>query len=238
MEPQAAAPAQTPAPAQSLVPDSWPGAFGIFKTAKQATMINVWAIIGIGLISLVLSAVFSRTPLVVRLVGEVISIFLAIGTTLLYLASAKGEKLSVGDALSQSGSFFFNYLLLSILSGFIIGLSFLLFIIPFFFVFPRLTLATYYLIDKKLGPVDALKASWNGTKGHVGKVWGIIAVTFLFAILCIVLVGIYFIIMYSSVTALLYFFIQRHTSPPKAAVAPVTPSADSNQNPPATPPLA
>ena len=79
----------------------------------------------------------------------------------------------------------------------------------------------YFLIDQNLGAVDAVKASWNNTKGHAGKVWGITLLSIGMAILIIVLIGVYFLLMYSAAMALLYTYVISHrTEPAPVAVEP------------------
>jgi uncharacterized membrane protein len=111
--------------------------------------------------------------------------------------------------------------------------SAVLFIIPVFFVLPRLALAYYFLIDKHMGVIEAYKASWHATKGNAGKVWGIIGATILMALLMITIIGIpfsiYFLIMYSAVFAVLYEFLGKTqpTAPaaPAPAAVPAAPAA-------------
>ena len=89
--------------------------------------------------------------------------------------------------------------------------SILLFLIPAFFVIPRLLFAPYLVIDKNMGGVDAVQASWNMSKGHIGKVYGIIGLTLAITLLSITIIGIpfaiYFTVMYSAAFAVLYNFV-------------------------------
>jgi uncharacterized membrane protein len=124
-----------------------------------------------------------------------------------YLASARGEQISFMDSISGGAKHYVNGFIATIVSAVLIGLSFLALVIPFFFVLPRLTLVFYFLVDQNLGPMEAIKASWEQTKGHSGKVWGLIGVTVLFGILIFVLVGIYLTFVYQTVFALLYLHI-------------------------------
>jgi membrane-anchored glycerophosphoryl diester phosphodiesterase (GDPDase) len=106
----------------------------------------------------------------------------------------------------------------------VLSLSLLLFVIPFFFVLPRLVLSPYYLVNQNLGPIAALKASWEKTKGHSGKVWGIIGVNILFVLLCVTIIGIpvalYLLFMYASASPVLYYWINRQSTQPAVAAAP------------------
>jgi uncharacterized membrane protein len=60
-----------------------------------------------------------------------------------------------------------NYFLTSILEGLIVVGGLFLLIIPGIFFALRLQYANYLIIDKNLGPIEAIKASWKMTKGNV-----------------------------------------------------------------------
>lgn len=216
--------------AVSGAPSTWPGAFGAYKYSKAAVMTNIWVLIGLWLTVAVISSVAQQIS---SSVGGIISALVeVVGTTagiLVLLAGVRGQKLAYGDSISKALPYFFKMIGLWIVIFVVLLVSFLLLVIPFFFVLPRVSLAHYFLIDKNMGVMDAFKASWDTTKGSAGKVWGIIGATFLMALLMITIIGIpfsiYFLIMYSGAYVVLYEFLGK-TKPaaaaPKAAAAPVT----------------
>jgi len=217
--------------AVSGAPSTWPGAFGSYKYSKAAVMVNVWTLIGIWLAVAVIGSILQRiSPSVGGLLASLVDV---VGTTagiLVLLAGVRGQKLAFSDAISQAFPFFLKMNGLGIVVVVTLIVSLLLLVIPFFFVLPRVSLAHYFLIDKDMGVMDAFKASWDATKGSAGKVWGIIGVTILMALLMITIIGIpfsiYFLIMYSGAYAVLYAFLNK-TQPAaapaaKAPAAPVT----------------
>ncbi len=109
-----------------------------------------------------------------------------------------------------------------LLSTLIAALSFALLIIPFFIVAPRIFLAALYLIDKNMGPVESIKASWNDTRGHLGKIYGIFGVLILMALPIFTLIGIpvslYLFFMYQASSAILYLYIQKLPQSPVPTV--------------------
>lgn len=218
-----------PAEAILPVPESWPGAFGVFKFSKKAVMINVWLIIGWGLLGLIVNGAMQ---LVLKRAGELLgllagSLFNVI-LAYLYISSVRGKKVKSGEAFSLGLKLWLKAIVLNILVDLSLLISFLLLIVPFFFVAPRLSLATYFLVDKNMGVLDAYKASWNYTKDNSLKVWGVIAVSFLFAVLCLVLVGIYLLIMYSAAFALVYEFILRQQPVAQSSALPDTSTATTS----------
>lgn len=222
----------TPTP---TVPSSWPGAFGLFKHSKTAVMHNVWVIVGLNVAAVVVSGILSslgakdgHTRSWGELVANLVSLVFSVALTLVILAGVRGQKMDFMTALKKSLPFYVRALVLSILTVIICVVSFLLLVVPFFFVVPRISLAMYYLLDKNIGPVEALKASWHDTKGSAGKVWGIIGVNIVFAILALVIVGIYLLIMYMAASAILYMFLQANkaqTEQPAEVATPVEPIA-------------
>lgn len=209
-------PAANPAAATDTVPSVWPGAFGVFKNSRLAMSYVLWPYVGLILISIASSLLLNQFTVeenaglyyVSQLIGVIIGIITSVAMTLLVLAGVRKQKMGFNESLQQSTPFFINYFLLSIVQAIIITGSLLLFVIPFFFVLPRVMLSEYYLIDKNMGPIEALKASWNETKGYSGKVWGVIGATFLMAIAIIIIIGIPLIVLYSAAPAILYFFIR------------------------------
>jgi len=243
-----AAPPAAAAPALSGTPDTWPGAFGVYKYSKQAVKLNIGTLILIWVINFAVSIILEA---VLKNVGQaivlVLSSLLTAAYTLTYLAGIRGERRSVGEALSAAMPLWLKMIALNLLVGISVALSLLLLIIPFFFVLPRLSLATYFLVDKNMGVLEAYKASWAATKGNVGKVWGIIGATIAMVLLMITIIGIpfaiYFLIMYSAAMAVLYVFLgkaQPAGAPAAPSPAPVPPSAPTPPAgvPPASPPPA
>ncbi len=213
--------------AVSGAPSSWPGAFGAYKYSKSAVRLNIGTLI---IIWLAVAIVNGLSEKVFGQAGSLVSLLVSGLATaayvLTFIAGVRGQKLSIGDALSKALPLWLKMIGLLIVIGVSLFVSFLLLVIPFFIVLPRLSLAHYFLVDKNLGVMEAYKASWAATKGYSGKVWGIIGATILMALLMITIIGIpfsiYFLIMYSGAYAVLYEFLNK--SKP-AAAAPATAEA-------------
>ncbi len=78
---------------------------------------------------------------------------------------------------------FWSYLGTSVLFGSIVSVGFILFIIPGFIALTALMFAPYFVIDKGLGPIEALKASARITKGNRLRILALIAATSLISLL-------------------------------------------------------
>ena len=209
-----------PSNPENAVPITWPGAFGLYKYSKQAVKLNWVTVLSLILLVLLLSVVGSVITsgvqslafhIVITLAIELISVVITMASYFVYLAGMRGQKMSVNEALSKCSPLLtVKYIALMIVSAFIITGSLLLFIVPFFFILPRLFLAPYFLLDKNMGPVEALSASWHATEGHALKIWSVILATIAMALLFFTIVGVpfaaYFLFMYGASMAIVYGF--------------------------------
>jgi len=249
------------------VPASWEGAFGAYKYSKAAISSNVGPYIVILIIYILINGVGSILSKSVtgfggssvdNLLSLLVGLLFALFTTVYYLASVRGQKLSFSEIFSKISEpvMWLKLFGLTIIIGLSLAVSLILFVIPFFFLLPRLSLANYFLIDKKMGVMDSYKASFAATKGNAGKVWGLIGVCILMSLLFITIIGIpfaiYFLFMYSAAFALLYEVINKtpafETVPTsQSAPQPAAPTSDAPPapevpqtaapQPPQTPPL-
>ena len=229
MEPQA-----TASPAPTNATSTWPGAFGVFKQSKAVVLFNAMPIIVLLIVSTLLNVLTPDNALA-SLVAFVITCIVSVALTWTILEAQKGTKIGLGAAIEKGFSLLaVKYFALSIVMGFMLVGSLLLFIIPFFFVLPRILFAPYVLVETDGEIIDSIKKSWALTKGNAGKAWGVIGVTLLFALLIVVLVGIYLSIMYVAATVLLYAFMKTQQGMAGPTVA--APQNPVLPTPPAVPP--
>lgn len=210
------------------VPSTWPGAFGLLKHSKEVVRVNLGTTLVLAILAAVLSGAPNRDQHHVHpgllVVSSLISAYVSLLLYYTLLKGTRGEKVALGQTLDISGQYF-KYLLNSIVSGFLVVLSFALLIVPGIFVMPRLALSGLFVIDQKLGPIEAIKASWEATRGHIGMIWGIIGAEIAFALLMITIIGIpfalYFLFMYLGATPIAYRYLTRN----EQASAPTSPAA-------------
>ncbi len=221
MDPNSPAPVQQP---NSFIPSSWPGAFGLYKHSKDVVTFNLSPVLTLMIISMIISfvaSIVSDRETSLSIVASIVQLFASIALIFALLSSVRGVKMPLDEAIKKSFSLItVKYIVLFVLLAFILVVSFLLFIVPFFFVLPRIALAPYILIAENAGIVESLNKSWELTKGNAGKSWGIIGVSFLFGLLCVVLIGFYFLIMYAAAFPLLYLFLKGQGSVPVADSVP------------------
>lgn len=206
----------------SPVPHEWPGPFGLFKYSKEAVGFNVWTIIAILALSIAVSWLigvifgYDTQTNALSIGGQIVSLLVAPFFTICLVtalfAGIKRQKADFGDVLKAVElKLWLNVLIQTIVISVILTVSVLLLVVPFFFVFPRLILAPFILVDTKGSPIDAIKQSWELTKGNVGKVYGIVGAEIVFALIMITIIGIpiaiYLLVAYMAAAPLLYRFL-------------------------------
>ncbi len=95
----------------------------------------------------------------------VLSIVTALGLVRVGLRFTDNEKPSVADLFSANFGQVLSFFVAFILSAIVTGIGFVLLVIPGIILGIRLSLVTYVIVDKKLGPVAALRESWELTRG-------------------------------------------------------------------------
>lgn len=137
------------------------------------------------LVSLFFQAVtgpFLRNPpmfMIITLISWTVSGILTMGMIKICLKFVDGQKVSFGDLAELYSSYplALNYLGAFLLFSlvFIMGLAML--IVPAIILGLRLQFFGYFIADKKMGPAEALNASWNTTRGNS---WDLLLLWFVF----------------------------------------------------------
>ena len=103
------------------------------------------------------------------------------GCKWLWLKAVRGEPFQVTDmffAYQQFG----NILLANILVTLIIGAGIIMLIVPGIIFACKLAFVPYLVMDRKMDAVEAIKKSWNMTKGYAGTIFWMGIVSFFVAI--------------------------------------------------------
>lgn len=197
---------------------SWPGAFGVYAPSRDAVRRNLSTIVLLFVLSLaagiLVGIVFGRVWWLNQLVSAFVGAVLSGAQVFALIGSVRGRTVELPDAVNEGLSVFFKLFVLQLLVLLSVIGGLILLIVPGLIIIPRLSLASYFLIDKKMGILEAYQASWDATKGHSGKVWGIIGVLILMVLPSITIIGIvltaYWVVLYSAATALLYQYLLDH----------------------------
>jgi len=106
-----------------------------------------------------------------------------------FLRSARGESLQVKDIFHVFKNYT-NAVLANLLVAFIVGVGFILLIIPGIVFACKLPFVPYLIVDKKMDAITAVKTSWKMSHGHALTVFWMWILAFIIAILGLVLIGV------------------------------------------------
>lgn len=210
----------------STIPAEWPGAFGIYKTSRDAIRFNLGTVLLLTLLvsvasialSILLEKFFGQrfADTFGQLISYALSIYFTVALTYAYLSSARHKKIDLKATFAVVPPLFWRMFLLNLLVMLAVIGGLILLIVPGIIIALRLSLSSYYLVDQNLSVMEAYKASWHATKGHLGKLWGIIGVGVLMILPVFTIIGIvatiYLMFMYSAASALLYLHLVKKSA--------------------------
>jgi len=99
-----------------------------------------------------------------------------------FLKAVRREKIEIKDMFSVFERNYWNAVLAGLIKFMIIGLGFLMLIVPGIIFACRLAFVNYLIIDRKMEAIEALKASWAMTRGHGWTIFGMALLAFLIII--------------------------------------------------------
>lgn len=186
-----------------------PSAFSLFGPSWEKVQFNLEAFVKLGIIPLALSVILSIQRLshhtdtlnysttsmsagysIITFLAAVVTLIVAPALLYTQLKSAQSVKVTAGEALHDSRRFFWRFYGLVILVGLIVLVGLILLIVPGIFMIKRYLLSPFFLVDKDLGVLDAMKQSAETSKQYSDAVWGLFGVEVLIAVVgAIPLVG-------------------------------------------------
>lgn len=146
------------------------------KRAWSSYMGHVGTLASITLIFLVLTILLGSVGDdegggLLSLVNTLLSFFASYVFTRLSISAVRGTSVSWGSAFSFHAHEFFWYILASIITFGLYIAGFILLIIPGIFLAVRLAFTNFALIDEDLTPIDAIKRSWELSRGSFWKLF-------------------------------------------------------------------
>ena len=173
--PQVTTPAGSAGPPEAPAGD-WPiepTVGGAYAHAWRILKADFWSLLLIGLVAWLLGAIGSAAggplPLLYQwLVGMPISV----GAAYAWLRAVRGERPEVGDLFVPFQRAWLSCVGAGILLTVIIGVGFLLLIVPGVFLAVRLSFVPFLIADEGRGPMDALTESFRRTAGYGWMLFG------------------------------------------------------------------
>jgi membrane-anchored glycerophosphoryl diester phosphodiesterase (GDPDase) len=117
---------------------------------------------------------------------------LSYGMALVFLKVIRGEKFDIADLFECFKSNYLDVVLANLLVGAIIIAGIFVFIIPGIIFACKLAFVPYLIMDKKLEVIEAVKTSWNMTRGHALTIFlmGLLSIPIVILGLLMLLVGV------------------------------------------------
>jgi hypothetical protein len=110
-------------------------------------------------------------------VSMALSAFFAVGIMRLSVEAARGGTPELGT-LFMGGDRFLPMLGTYVLTNLAMGAGCCMLVVPGIVIGLGLFVTSFYVADGKLGPIEAMRASWAATRGHKGDLL-ILAITFI-----------------------------------------------------------
>jgi uncharacterized membrane protein len=129
------------------------------------------------------------------------------GGDLMYLRAIRNQKFEIGEMFDGFKKNYINIILANLLTFSIIGLGFVFLIVPGIILACRLAFVSYLVMDKDMEPVAAVEKSWEMTRGHGWRLFGMGLLAIPVAIggfLCFIVGIIFSIIWISAAFASMY----------------------------------
>lgn len=92
------------------------------------------------------------------------------GAAWVFLKAMRNGEFDVKDTFSTFDNYL-NVVLANLLVSAIIGIGFILLVVPGVILACRLAFVRYLVMDKKMEPVEAVEESWRMTRGHANSIF-------------------------------------------------------------------
>lgn len=119
----------------------------------------------------------------VSAMGGILSLIFLAPSIYAETRAAGGHDITLSESFNKGFRFFWRALGLVILVGLVIGLGLIAFIVPGVIFLRRYILSPYYLVDRDLGILEAMRLSAQETKPFSGSIYGILGVLLLIGLL-------------------------------------------------------
>lgn len=113
------------------------------------------------------------------LIGYLALMLVTPGLIYTQISGVRKKVVEPGVAFNTGLKYFWRIIGAEILLFFIFVFSFIALIVPFFFMYRRYMLVPYYIVDRDMKIMDALRQSAEDSRTYQGPMWGLVGVSFL-----------------------------------------------------------
>lgn len=179
---------------QSLISASLHQGWDIFKK-------HIWFLIGIAVVMFIVQLLpgfliglagiseESGAAGLINLAGFVLNMIVAMGWIYIMIRLIRGQETKLNDLFAKA-SVFFKYLFGTILYGLIVIVGLILLIVPGIIWGIKFMFTPYLIVDKEVGPMEALKMSSRMTNGLKWELFGLMIVIGIINLLGLLALGI------------------------------------------------
>jgi uncharacterized membrane protein len=160
---------------------------GVAGSAASMASRHADPMVGIG----VFGPLYYTALSVGQLINVIVSSFFIAGIYRFSLKVARGEAYAFNDLLSGM-PVFLPVLVANVITGIAVAIGFVFLVVPGVIIALGLSMTLPLIVDKRLGPIDALSESWKLTTGNKGTlfIFGLLAIALIVAGACACFVGI------------------------------------------------
>ena len=117
-----------------------------------------------------------------------------------YLKAVRGERIEIRDIFAVFQKNYWNAVIANIVVGVIVGIGIMMLIVPGIIFACRLAFVPYLVVDEEMDVMDALRVSWDMTRGYGWQIFlmGIIAFFVVILGLIFFIVGVFVSAMWIS----------------------------------------
>ena len=134
------------------------------------------------------------------------------GAKWVFLKAVRGERIEVRDIFVVFQRNYWNAVIANIVVGIIVGLGFVMLIVPGIIFACRLAFVPYLVVDREMDVMDALRVSWDMTRGYGMQIFlmGLLAIPIVILGLVCFIVGVFVSGMWiSAAFAVMYHAVEK-----------------------------
>jgi uncharacterized membrane protein len=143
------------------------------------------------------------------------------GANWVFLKAVRGERIEVRDVFVVFQRNYWNAVIANIVVGIIVGMGFVMLIVPGIIFACRLAFVPFLVVDREMDVMDALRVSWDMTRGYGWQIFlmGLLAIPVVILGLICLFVGVVVSVMWiSSAFAVMYHAIAMKDGIPEGQV--------------------
>jgi uncharacterized membrane protein len=140
------------------------------------------------------------------------------GTNWVFLKAVRGERIEVRDIFVVFQRNYWNAVIANIVVGIIVGLGIVMLIVPGIIFACRLAFVPYLVVDREMDVMDALRVSWDMTRGYGWHIFlmGLLAIPVVILGLICLFVGVIVSVMWiSAAFAVMYHAVAKKDGIPE-----------------------